>query len=172
MRSRHRFWGEHKFGEGGDNVRPSAGVGVCHVWGFPGGRGPGAFSSGMGYKPLEGTGDPPKSWRGSGAVVSALEGLPPLSGPMPCSPHVQDSDLGMTRPSRSAVAEPRPLSPRFRAGETPSTLRRSVPWSLAGSGCRGHPGGRGRLGGPQVCTELAWLLTERACSRSFSPTPR
>lgn len=91
---------------------------------------------------------------------------------MPCSPHVQDSDLVMTCPSHSAVAEPRPLSPRFRAGETPSTLRRSVPWTLAGSGCRGHPGGRGRLGGPQVCTELAWLLTERACSRSFSPSPQ
>lgn len=31
-----------------------------HVWGFPGGRGPGTFSSGMGYKPLEVTGDPPE----------------------------------------------------------------------------------------------------------------
>lgn len=115
---------------------------------------------------------PPKSWRGGGAVVSALRGLPPLSGPMPCSPHVQDGDLGMTCPSHSAAAEPRPLSPRFRAGGTPGTLGSSVPWGLGGSGCHGHPGGRGRLGGPQVCTELAWLLTERACSRSFSPTPQ
>lgn len=31
-----------------------------HVWAFPGGRGPGTFSRGMGYKPLEVTGDPPE----------------------------------------------------------------------------------------------------------------
>lgn len=119
------------------------GLSVHHVWGFPGGRGPGTFSRGVGYKPLEVTGDPP-------AAAAELRGeLPSLGSPMPCSSHVQDNDLGIQQS----------LSPEFRAGGTPDTLRSSVPWSLAGSGCHGHPGGRGRLG-PQVYRELAWPLTD------------
>ena len=90
--------GGPKFGEGATVSDP--GLSVHHVWRFPRGRGPGTFSKGMGYKPLEVTGDPPA------AVVELQGALPSLGSPMPCSPHVQDNDLGVMCPSHSAVSEP------------------------------------------------------------------
>lgn len=115
---------------------------------------------------------PPKSWRGGGAVVSALRGAPSTQWPdallTPRPRQRLRHDVAESLSSRRALA----TKPQIQGGRDTRHPRELcalepgwewVPW---------HPGGRGRLGGPHVCTELAWLLPERACPRSFSPTPQ